>query len=222
MSARDSILAKIRQSLPNSDEKLRDQAVAERLGSPRRGVIPQRGQLPAPAQRDLFEAMAKNANASVARIKSAKDLPREISRYLRDKNLPAEFRMGDDPVLAAAPWSKEKNLTVHRGATDGSDEVGVSRAIRGVAETGTLALEAGADNPTTLNFLPEHHIVVIEADNIIGELEGVWDHVRETHGKAAMPRVVNLVTGPSRSGDIEQKLLLGAHGPRALHIVIVG
>ena len=45
--------------------------------------------------------------------------------------------------------------------------------------------------------------------------------IRSTYGKGVMPRTVNFITGPSRSGDIEQTILLGAHGPRALHIVLV-
>ncbi|MNT99319.1 Lactate utilization protein C [compost metagenome] len=73
----------------------------------------------------------------------------------------------------------------------------------------------------TLNFLPEHHIVVLAADEIAGDMETIWARLREKQG-SAMPRTVNFVTGPSRSADIEQTLLLGAHGPRALHIVIVG
>jgi L-lactate dehydrogenase complex protein LldG len=46
--------------------------------------------------------------------------------------------------------------------------------------------------------------------------------LRKAKGKGEMPRALNLITGPSRSGDIEQTIILGAHGPRALHIVVVG
>ena len=88
-------------------------------------------------------------------------------------------------------------------------------------QTGTLALVSGPDNPTTLNFLPETHIVVIEAAKIVGNYETFWEMLRAAYGEGAMPRTVNFITGPSRSADIEQTLLLGAHGPRALHIIIV-
>jgi L-lactate dehydrogenase complex protein LldG len=70
--------------------------------------------------------------------------------------------------------------------------------------------------------LPEHHIVVVNASDIAGDLETVLARVRKAHGKGSMPRTLNLVTGPSRSGDIEQKIILGAHGPRALHLIVVG
>jgi L-lactate dehydrogenase complex protein LldG len=90
------------------------------------------------------------------------------------------------------------------------------------AESGTLLLASGPDTPTTINFRPETHVVVVDAGDIVGDYETVWDVVRERYGKGALPRTVNMITGPSRSGDIEQTIILGAHGPRRLHIVIVG
>jgi len=84
-----------------------------------------------------------------------------------------------------------------------------------------LALTSGSDNPTTLNFLPDNHFVMVAASDIVGDYESVWDKLRVRYGRGAAPRTLNLITGPSRSGDIEQTLLLGAHGPRRLHIVIV-
>ena len=94
--------------------------------------------------------------------------------------------------------------------------------FRGIAETGTLALVSGADNPTTLNFLSDNHIVVLSRDAILADYESAFAKLRGAYGKGGAPRTLNFITGPSRSGDIEQTLLLGAHGPRRLHIVIVG
>ncbi len=90
-----------------------------------------------------------------------------------------------------------------------------------MAETGTLAMVSGRENPTTQNFLPHNHNNVVSAKDIAGDYESVWNRVRYAFGKSSMPRTVNLITGPSRSGDIEQTLLLGAHGPRRLHVVVV-
>lgn len=223
MSGRDAILNHIRGSLKAAaDDAARRQAVEARLASAPRGVIPERGQLPTIERVALFREMAIKANATVERLTNYGAVPEAVARYLRNKNLPSEIRMGGDDRLAAAPWAAQSTLTVKHGASDGNDMVGLSHAIGAVAETATLALAAGAENPTTLNFLPEHHIVVVNANDIAGDLETVWDKVRALYGKGIMPRVVNLVTGPSRSGDIEQTLLLGAHGPRALHILVVG
>ena len=93
--------------------------------------------------------------------------------------------------------------------------------LGGVAETGSLVMVSGPDNPSTLNFLPDNHIVVVRAKDLASDYEGVWAKVRFAFGKSAMPRTVNWITGPSRSGDIEQTMLLGAHGPRRLHVVVV-
>ncbi len=108
------------------------------------------------------------------------------------------------------------------GPSRGKDLTAVSHAFAAVAESGTLVLLSGPDNPTTLNFLPDHHLVVVDAKDIAGDYETVWDRLREVYGVGGMPRTVNFITGPSRSGDIEQVHLLGAHGPRSLHVLVVG
>ena len=104
----------------------------------------------------------------------------------------------------------------------GKDLAAVSHAFGAVAESGTLMLVSGADNPTTLNFLPDTHMVVVDAKDVAGDYESLWRRLREKFGDGLMPRTVNLITGPSRSADIEQTLILGAHGPRRLHVMVVG
>ncbi|TPW25901.1 LutC/YkgG family protein [Pararhizobium mangrovi] len=222
MSGRDAILSKIRASLgAGGDEAARKTAVAERLAGHPRGVIPERGHLPAAERLALFRDMAIKANASVATLAGYDALPDAVLTYLRERNLPASVRMGTDPRLAEAPWHEAATLEVKSGASDGEDVTGVSHALGAVAETGTLALTSGTDNPTTVNFLPEHHLVVVDAKDVTGDLESLWSALRTSRGDGSMPRTVNLVTGPSRSGDIEQVLLMGAHGPRSVHILVI-
>jgi L-lactate dehydrogenase complex protein LldG len=221
LSVRDAILANIRRSLNvTGAEAPRRMAVADRLAVAPAGVIPQRGQGDAATRAATFKAEAERAQASVAEVDSAADVPGEIARFLREGNLPAILRMGDDARLAAMPWSATA-LEIAHGPSDGHDLNAVSAAFAVVAESGTLALASGPDNPTTLNFLADNHLVVVGASDIVADYEGVWRKLRARYGKGAMPRTLNLITGPSRSADIEQTLLLGAHGPRRLHIVIV-
>jgi L-lactate dehydrogenase complex protein LldG len=223
MTPRAALLSRLRTALQTpADDSARKAAIAARLDSAPSGVIPARAQLPHKAQVDLFLKMAEKVSVTVTRIPSAAKAPAAVSEYLRSKNLPACLRVGGDKRLAAMPWSKEKNLEIKHGPSDGRDEVCVSHAFSGIAETGTFMLVSGPDNPTTLNFLPEHHVIVLNAADIKGDLETLMTALRETYGKGNMPRTVNLVTGPSRSGDIEQTILLGAHGPRAVHLVLVG
>ncbi len=220
-TSRADILGNIRRSLHvTGTERPRVSVVAERLAQSPQGPIPARGQLDHEAQVELFKQEAERIFASVVDVASVQDVPAEVARFLREANLPATLRMGSDPRLAAMPWT-DTALALTQGRSDGDDLNAISHAFAGIAETGTLALVSGADNPTTLNFLPDNHIVVIAAKDITGDLESVWARLRTFQGKGEMPRTVNLITGPSRSGDIEQTMLLGAHGPRRLHIVIV-
>lgn len=223
MSSREAILGRLRMAAGGGGgDEGRRLAVEQRLAKPPKGVIPERGQLPDRERLRLFRQEAERVNATMARVRSHAGVPAAVAAYLRSKNLPAKIRVGHDRRLNELDWSKQKSLTVKTGASDGDDLAGLSHALAGVAETGTLVLHSGRDNPTTINFLPEHHIVVVDAKDITGDLEAAIGRLRRKFGRGEMPRTLNLITGPSRSADIEQTLLLGAHGPRALHIIMVG
>src|SRR5580704_9080668 len=223
MSARDLIFASIRRSLGvNGHEAPRRKAVDDRLAQHPAGIVPKRGQLATKERLALFRAMVEAAAGSVESIADAGDVPAAIAALLRTHNLPMAVRRGADPRLAALPWERARTLEVAVGPTDGKDLAAVSHAFGAVAESGTLMLVSGPDNPTTLNFLPDTHIVVVDAKDVAGDYETLWRRLRETFGDGLMPRTVNLITGPSRSADIEQTLILGAHGPRRLHVMVVG
>jgi L-lactate dehydrogenase complex protein LldG len=222
MSARDTVLTSIRRSLGVSGrEAPRRAAVADRLARHPAGIVPARGQLAAEERRALFRSMMELAAGTVEEVADIGDVPAAVATCLRRHNLPLSVRRGSDPRLDAIAWGREGALTVTTGASDGTDLAAVSHAFGAAAETGTLMLTSGPDNPTTLNFLPDTHIVVVDAADIAGDYESLWQRLRETHGAGTMPRVVNWITGPSRSADIEQTLILGAHGPRRLHVIVV-
>jgi L-lactate dehydrogenase complex protein LldG len=220
-AARTDIFSSIRRSLAvKGDERTRLQIVAERLDRAPKGVIPARGQVSGEALVEVFRAQAEAALATVRVVDSVAEVPRAVAEFLRDHNLPATLRMGDDPRLKAMPWG-ETALEMSQGRSDGGDLNAVSHALGGVAESGTAIMVSGPENPSTLNFLPDNHIIVIAAKDIAGDYERVFAKLRAAYGKGQMPRTVNFITGPSRSGDIEQTLLLGAHGPRRLHVLVV-
>ena len=147
-------------------------------------------------------------------------MPGAVADYLAGQNLPASFAMAPDPDLEAIPWSERPTLSIRRGKTEGADQVSVTGAFAAVAETGTLMMASGPNHPSTLNFLPETHIVVLPAAKVVGPYEDAWTRLRAARGDAP-PRTVNFITGPSRTGDIEQRILMGAHGPRRLHVVLI-
>jgi L-lactate dehydrogenase complex protein LldG len=221
MSARDEILSNIRRSLGvKGTEKIRQQIVAERLERAPKGLIPARGQVSGEERLALFKLQAEAALATVTEVSSPAEVPQSIALFLRNHNLPATLRMGDDPRLEAMPWA-DTTLAIAHGPSEGGDLNAVSHAFGGVAESGTLVMVSGSENPSTLNFLPDNHIIVVSAKDIASDYESVWSRVRRAFGKGGMPRTVNWITGPSRSGDIEQTMLLGAHGPRRVHVVVV-
>jgi L-lactate dehydrogenase complex protein LldG len=222
MTARDDVLFNIRRSLGvRGSEAPRKTVVAERLRSAPAGIIPTRGQRDGADRLALFKMQAELAQATVAAVATAVDVPAEVARYFRDNNLPTTVRTGLDDRLTGLPW-QNTTLEVTTGRSTGLDLNAVSHAFGGVAETGTLVVVSGAANPTSLNFLPDNHLVVLNAGDIVGDYETIWRRLRERYGKGCLPRTVNLISGPSRSADIEQTIFLGAHGPRRLHIIVVG
>ena len=162
--------------------------------------------------------MAEEVQATVTRVPSIEAVPEAVARYLAAENLPAELVMAPDPGLDDVPWEARPLLRIRRGRAEPDDAVSLTPCFAAVAETGTLMLLSGPQTPTTLNFLPDTHIAVVRADQIVAIYEDGWDRLRVDR---SLPRVVNFITGPSRTGDIEQRIVLGAHGPRRLHIVVI-
>lgn len=219
--ARAQILGNVRRSLRRGEltgDARRE--VDARLADPPRGPSVARGQLPQADKVALFCQWAETLNATVARVGPA-EVPGEVSAYLARNNLPASVAMAPSPLLEGYDWASQKMLSIRRGRGLGSDQVSVTGAFAGIAETGTVVMASGPDHPVSLNLLPDTHVVVLRESDIVGGYEDVWGRLRARYGKNLMPRTVNTITGPSRTGDIEQTIELGAHGPRRMHILVV-
>ena len=220
-AARDRILGRIRAIHAGADELARRAAVEARLREHRANLVPARARRPHSELIELLADMLKQQGTDVTRLERAGDVPGAVARYLREHNLPARLRMGSDAMLADLPWETAPALERLTGKAEGDDAVALSRAWAGAAETGTLFLVSGADNPTTLNFLPDTHVAVLRVSDVVGSYEEGWDRIRAVYGEGALPRTVNLISGPSRTADIEQTIIMGAHGPRRLHVILV-
>ncbi len=221
---RAAVLGAVRRALGRDAQDAT--AARARLDAHPRGLIPQRSRLAPAAQLDLFQSQAEAVDASVARLDGLADVPQAVADYLKRHNLPATLRLAPDPELEGLDWAGTAPLlSVASGRAEPQDATSLTPAFAGIAETGTLMLHSGpagsGRGPTTLNFLPETHIVVLRGSQVVGAYEEAWDRVRAVYGPGALPRSVNFITGPSRTGDIEQTLQLGAHGPRRLHILLV-
>lgn len=210
--ARHVILDRIARALGGADSA---PAAAARIAEPPRH--------PRPALADgtllgvfVERLRASGASAVSATIDTAGDA---VAGYLRDNGL----ALHDVPVAADAPlaqirWPDE--LVLADRTPEPAEPAAITGVYAAVAETGTLVLASGPSHRTALNFLPDHHIAVLDCARIVAHMEDVWTLWRRERG--ALPRALNFVTGPSRTADIEQTIQLGAHGPRRLHVVLVG
>jgi L-lactate dehydrogenase complex protein LldG len=205
MSGRETVLAQIRQSLGRSAS-----------GS---AIKPLPGTGPRPAfEGDVVEhfvAKMREKAATVDALDSLAEVGEAVARFLA--TLKAGPRLRVSKALASLHWPPA--LEVMHGAAVREDETSVTPCFAAVAESGGIVTLSGPETPSTLNFVPDNHIVIVHASQVVRHFEDVWAQWRAT-GKP-LPRTVNVISGPSRTADIEQTIQLGAHGPRRLHILLI-
>jgi len=223
---KEAILGAIRRGLKRGPLP-GDQAamLRQRMAHPPRHLIPARSQVPRPEQITLMVRNIEKEFGTVTRVPDSGEVPEAVASYLAGQNLPSSLVMASHPELHGIPWSTRPLLLIREGRAEATDMVSLQHGFAGVAETGTLMLPSAPERPTTLNLLADTAIVVLRSSRVVGAYEDAWDLLRAEHHDARsggfMPRNVMLVTGPSRSADIEQTLELGAHGPRRLHVVLI-
>jgi L-lactate dehydrogenase complex protein LldG len=164
-----------------------------------------------------FIRRAQAAGADVRRVSRLTDVPQAVAAVLRDRNDPAVVHVPPDADLNALPWPTAPGLTLKQ-EPPGPDDAALARAPFGVSETGTLAYPSNSDRPASWHFRAGLEIAVLRADAILPSVESAVARVKRA---GPLPHTLNFVTGPSRTGDIEQTLELGAHGPKALVVLIV-
>jgi L-lactate dehydrogenase complex protein LldG len=177
-----------------------------------------RGTLPK-VEADLvarFRARAESMQSTSAEVPAKAKVPAAVARYLESGNLPLAGCVW--PQLADLDW-KGAGLALEPREANGGDAVGVSGAFAAIAETGTLVFASGPDTPSTVSLLPETHVAVVSARRIVAHMEDAWTLARAELRR--LPRAINFVSGPSRTADIDQTIVLGAHGPYRLHIIVV-
>jgi L-lactate dehydrogenase complex protein LldG len=106
-------------------------------------------------------------------------------------------------------------VIVHRGAAPEIEEAGVSQALYGLADTGSVVLAAAPAEPRARSLLPAVHISLLAEDRILAGVAELFEAVADD-----LPSALAIVTGPSRSADIEQQLVVGVHGPGEVHVVL--
>jgi L-lactate dehydrogenase complex protein LldG len=214
MSAREDILGRIRARLGRSADNAETgrAAIDAYLAARRPGPQPI-------FKGDLVERFREKSEAlasTVEEVATAVELAPAVARYLARHELSPQAVCW--PEFAGLGW-READIEVESRGVLGSDLVGITGCFCAVAETGTLMLCSGPATPAALSLLPETHIAVVSRARIVATMEEAWSLARAELPE--LPRAVNFISGPSRTGDIEQTIVLGAHGPYRVHIIIV-
>jgi L-lactate dehydrogenase complex protein LldG len=204
MTTRAEMLAKVRAAL------------ADR---PAPAAVPRRyhRELPGTDVVALFAERVADYRATVRQASPA-GLPEAVAAALRERGVRRLVVPAGVPPewLATAdiePLSDDPPLGVHE--LDGSDGV-ISGAAVAIALTGTIILDGGAaQGRRALTLLPDYHLCVVRADQIVGT-------VSEALTRLDASRPQTWISGPSATSDIELNRVEGVHGPRNLHVLLVG
>ncbi len=168
-------------------------------------------------EHDLVTQFANKLTAvagTVAHVDGVEQIFAAIAAHLDQHGLPTELVAA--PALRDLAWPDD--WRVRFGATRGEDLAAVTPCFAAVAETGSVVMFSGENHPTTLNFLPDYHVVLVRSSAIVPYIEDVWPRLRES---GTVPRSLNFISGPSKTADVEQTLQLGAHGPRSFHAIVI-
>ena len=221
-AARDAVLSRVRKALGKSGDRGGARAEADAyVAAHDHGPRPT---MPA----DLVQRFLQRATdmeSTVERIAERRDVPAAVARYLAALELPPALMAQRSqagvcwPEFADLDWAGA-GLEIEVRPTAGQDRLGITGAFCAIAETGTIVVLAGADAPTATTLLVDTHVAVVRADRVVSGMEEAFALVRRERGH--LPRAVNLISGPSRTGDIEQTIVLGAHGPFRVHILVLG
>ena len=212
--ARRNILARIRAAQGRKGEP----STSEREGAADYLARHPEGPRP-PMPDDLvtrFIEAARKMSTTVESVDALSDVPTAAQRYLTGHSLPAQTIAWQ--TLQDLGWS-EAGLTVEFRKPEDGDVVGITGCFCATAETGTLVLLSGPQTYASAGLLPETHIAIVPASRIVAGHEDAFNLIRAERGE--LPRAVNFVSGPSRTGDIEQTIVLGAHGPYRVHVIVV-
>ena len=240
-SSRDTVLGRVRQALGKTGTDPVALAEAQAyLDAHARGPVPA-----FEGNRVLrFIRRAGDMESTVARVSRRDEIPAAVAAYLDGLELVpalvAPPSSEPSPQLVSQLSSQLSSQNSHRGVcwpefadldwaqtglivearpTMGDDRLGITGVFCAIAETGTLVVLSGADTPTATTLLPDTHIAIVSVNRIVDTMEDAFALIRRERG--SVPRAINMISGPSRTGDIEQTIVLGAHGPFRVHILVV-
>jgi len=213
-AARAAIFKRIRQAQgrPEQVSDAERQQVQQYLAGPNPGPKPDIGS-------DLigrFCQQAERTSQTIARVSQMSEVPAAVARYLYGQGISRQAIAWR--TLQDLPW-QENGIAVEYRKPVNEDMVGITGCFCAIAETGTLLLLSGPDNYSSAALLPETHIALLPVARIVGAMEDAFALAKAERGE--LPRATNFISGPSRTGDIEQTIVLGAHGPYRVHVILI-
>lgn len=215
MSARENILARIREKSGRSGVASEMEMAEVRTHIGRHA----RGPLPSIAMQDPvthFIAECARLKSTTAELDGLAALPAEVARYVAANAL--TMRCVGWHEFAGLDWAGA-GITFDDRPANGDDLIGLTGSFCGIGETGTLLLLGAASTPKSTALLPETHICVVRKSRIVATMEDSFALMRSEIGEP--PRATFFVSGPSRTADIEQTLVIGAHGPYRVHVILI-
>jgi len=217
MSARENILARIRQAQGRAGAAPTEAELAQaRAAIARHEAGPQPPFAHAPDRLAQFRRECDRLGTTHATLASQAQLPAEVARYLAAGGLAP--RLAGWGEFAGLDWTGA-GIAYHDRPAQGDDATGLTGCFCAIAETGTVLLLSSPTMPKVTALLPETHVCVVRASRLLDTMEDAFALVRGEVGEP--PRSLYFVSGPSRTADIEQTIVIGAHGPYRVHVIIV-
>lgn len=218
MTEREKIFVRIREAL-RVEPQPRNETGLPTINE-HRGVLPS-VHAASDEQFALFARNAADLRATFKRVKDMDELTLEVQR-LRDAEKWRRVAAHRGPLVQplAASLGLLAILT-----DDGYDkkelemcDVGISECDALIAQTGTVLVTSRSAGGRALSCLPPHHLVIARREQMVADLPAAFALVKQKYG-ASCPSMISFITGPSRTGDIERILVLGAHGPKKLTVI---
>lgn len=218
MGARENILARIRKAQGRSGaEPTAAELTVVREAIARHEVGPQPPFAHTADRLAQFRKECGRLGTTHATVESENDIPAEVARYLDAGGL--EKRLAGWHEFARLDWAGAGIAFDDRPA-NAQDRTGLTGCFCAIAETGTVLLLSAPHMPKVTALLPETHLCVVRAGRLLDTMEDSFALLRQEVGDP--PRSVFYVSGPSRTADIEQTIVIGAHGPYRAHVIVVG
>jgi L-lactate dehydrogenase complex protein LldG len=220
-SAREAFLEGVRQAVNAGNRPGVGTTVEARNGAGYQGAGPD----PAIRFRDELTAaggqphLVPDRETAIARVlelvrdKSARRVLVGRGAFLDTLGLPARLREAGCEVVEVDDLGAESSREAFFAA-----DLGISGVNYLIAETGSVVLHAAPNEPRSLSLLPPVHIAVADRTQLLPDLFDLFETFTPEKG---MPSCVSVITGPSKTGDIELRLVTGVHGPGEIDVVLV-